>query len=62
MRLGEKRILHHYIDLYNRCARLLSLSLVDLMREIGERENDSDPIDIYIRSVVVPLVQKFGEK
>eukprot|EP00479_Gromia_sphaerica_P013998 TRINITY_DN809_c0_g2_i3.p1 TRINITY_DN809_c0_g2~~TRINITY_DN809_c0_g2_i3.p1 ORF type:complete len:281 (-),score=92.73 TRINITY_DN809_c0_g2_i3:406-1164(-) len=58
MRRGEKEVLHYYLDLTKRCSHLLDLQWKDLKREAAKCYNSEQAADVYITTVVVPLVRK----
>lgn len=61
MRRGEKDVLTHYIELMNTCKPLFSKKLKDLKAEIRKNKrlkDPEDPIGMYIKAVVEPLVQR----
>jgi len=58
MRLGEKRVLHHYVNLADSCVGLLRLSWQELKSVANQQFSDQDdPMYDYVHKVVTPLVR-----
>jgi protein-histidine N-methyltransferase len=57
MRMGEKRVLHWFLDLQEKCAPMLTMQWKDIKKIAQRAYMSDDPVDVYITQVVVPLVK-----
>jgi histone-lysine N-methyltransferase SETD3 len=58
MRLGEKRVLHGFVELADKCIDYLKMPWKDLKKVAAKCSQGTSAFDYYVAQIVAPLVKK----